>query len=326
MLIGLRKPFLALLLVGILKWVDAQPVSSHYFPSQSSLLLEGILNHVIHSPLPPPTVDPRYGSQTPCLFYGKEMLSNYIYILKEKNFTISEVSDQQVESKVGFMQNFDQLKQKSYLLASQVEISQSQGLPTLLAAIQAAGNSTNYKAFLDAFLSKQSRKLSPENEMLIKEIYELAKPFGSRSSMNQAGALSAFAPIVLASSTDENEFCKQTEEATLVFQSMDYPKINWELRLRYTLHCSCSFNTDQELSYMSSQIQTPIASTFRTSSPSNLVFIQTGDPELHILEAACCMQGPSSPTTEWPTRSDSLESSSEMGAILPSSQQQVRKH
>lgn len=325
MLAGLRKSFTLLLLLGIFLSVGAQPVTSHYFPSQSSLLLEGILNHVIHSPLPPPTVDPRYNSNTPCLFYGKEMLSNYIYILKEKNFAISEVSDQQVEGKVGFMKNLDQLKQKIYLLESQVETSQAQGLPTLLSAIQAAGESAHYKSFVDAFLPKQSRKLSPENEALVKEIYELVKPFKSRARTKQAGALSAFAPIVLASSTDENEFCKQTEQATLVFQSMDYPKINWELRLQYTLHCSCSFNTDQELSYMSSQIQTPIASSFRTSSPSNLVFIQTGDPELHILEAACCMQGTASPTPDWPTRSDSLESTTDMGALLPSTHQHMRK-
>ena len=323
MLVGLRKPFIILLLVGILTSVDAQPVTSHYFPSQSSHLLEGILNHVIHSPLPPPTVDPRYNSNTPCLFYGKEMLSNYIYILQEKNFMISEVSDQQVEGKVGFMHNFDQLKQKIYLLESQVEISPSQGLPPLLAAIEAAEKSPNFKSFRDSFLSKQSRKLSPENETLVKEIYELVKPFRSRAKAKEAGVLSAFAPIVLASSTDANEFCKQTEQATLVFQSMDYPKINWELRLSYTLHCSCSFNTDQELSYMSSQIQTPVASTFRTSSPANLVFIQTGDPELHILEAACCMQGPSSPASDWPTRSDSLEHTSDMGAVLPLSPQRL---
>ncbi len=307
MTLEIRK-FLWVILLAVLPGiVGAQSWNSYYFPSKSSTLLEGVINHVIHSPLPPPQLDPRFSEDLPCLFYGKEMLGNYLYILKEKNFTVSEVSDQELDGKKGFMHNFEMLQLKCYLLKTQLGLDSTNKLPTILSAIKSSEETSNFKSFKDHFLFQYTRKLSAADEALVEEIYQLVKPFKSRSRVSQSSKLAAFAPIILTEREEENEFCKLTEQVALVFQSMEYPKINWELRINVTQNCSCSYSTDQEPSFMSSRISSPVASTFRTSSPSNFVFIQTGDPEIHIREVACCTTNSESHQS-WPSRSDSLNS------------------
>ena len=57
---------------------------------------------------------------------------------------------------------------------------------------------------------------------------------------------------------------------------------------------------------MSSEINTQIASTFRTSSLNNLVFIQTGEPKVHIREVACCVQN-FEPSQKWESPEDSVQ-------------------
>lgn len=303
---GFRRLFLCLKLTLIFSGLWAQHRSSFSFSGESNSLLEGIINHVVHSPLPPAVLDARFDKSLPCLFYGQEMFSNYLYLLQEETFEIPQIYDLQNPSQPGFMSVLEQLQIKSYQLEAMMPEMQNTPLPSAQYALSVIGNSPDFKSFRDQFTFLHPKKLTKEEETLVQDIFYLLSPFRSRRPESSTSKPVDFAPIVLVEKSEENEFCKEVEQVSLLFQSMEYPKITWNLSLTYTLHCGCSQTSDQELSYMSSEINTQVASTFRTSSLNNLVFIQTGDPKVNIREVACCTQN-FEPNQVWESPEDSVQ-------------------
>ena len=305
---GIQKLLLCLgiLWVGAEAELTAQHRSSYSFSSESASLLEGILNHVVHSPLPSALLDPRFDKDLPCLFYGQEMFSNYLYMLREETFEIPQIFDQQTPSQPGFTHVLEQLQIKAYQVEAMIPAMKNTPLPSAQFALSIFNDTRDFKSFRDQYTYLHPKKLSKEEEAVVQEIYHLLTPFRSKKIASAESNPISFAPIILLEKSEENEFCKEIEQVALLFRSMDYPKVTWDLSLTYTLHCGCSQTSNQELSYMSSDINTQIASTFRTSSLNNLVFIQTGEPEVHIKEVACCVQN-FEPNQIWESPEDSVQ-------------------
>ena len=229
MISGFRKLLLCLGIFLILYEVKAQNRSSYSFSMESASLLEGILNHVVHSPLPPALLDPRFDRDLPCLFYGQEMFSNYLYLLQEETFKIPQIFDQQIPSQPGFMRVLEQLQIKSYQLEAMMPVMKNTPLPSAQFALSTIGNSTDFKSFRDQYTYLNPKRLSKEEEAIVQEIYHLLSPFRTKRLGSSEGNAKSFAPVILLEKSEENEFCKEIEQVSLQFQSMAYPKITWNL-------------------------------------------------------------------------------------------------